>query len=85
MQTAISYMTPDEVAVALGWSPLTFSRKYRELVETRGFPLRMPGGNFYGPAIDRWMAQVSGMTPPPAPAPLDAQRAHLKVIYGGRA
>jgi hypothetical protein len=85
MQTAITTLTLEETARLLGWSPLTFQRKYKNMVREQGFPLRMPGGNFYAPAIDRWMAQASGMIQPPAPTPIDAQRNNLKLIYGGRA
>lgn len=85
MQTAIVALTRAEVAGLLGWSETTFTRKYDELVRKHGFPLRMPGGTFYAPAVDRWMAARSGMLPVVSTDPLAGQRAHLQLITGGRA
>jgi hypothetical protein len=84
MPTAIETLSLEEVAALLGMAPLTLQRKYKSLVETSGFPLRLAGGRFYAPAIARYLAVASGM-PDPRPAdPYAEQRDHLRVIHGGR-
>lgn len=82
---SIATLTPHDVAALLGWSDLTFTRKVKALVETCGFPVRMPGGNYYAPAIEAWMARMSGMQMEAAVDVLAEQRAALARHYQGRA
>lgn len=84
MQSSIQTLTASEVAQRLGYTLSSFQHRYKKLVEKHGFPLRMPGGNFYAPAVDRWMAAWSGMQEVQPVSGLDDQRAHLKLVYGGR-
>lgn len=82
---AIATLTQEQVAALLGWSEIHFSRQARGLVERCGFPVRLPGGNYYAPAIEAWMARMSGMEAAPAADILAAQRAALAEHYGRKA
>jgi len=79
----IATLTQHQVAALLGWSEIHFARKVKHLVESCGFPARLPGGNYYALAIDVWMARMSGMEIPDADV-LAAQRAALASHYQER-
>lgn len=89
----MSIATLDEYQVAqlLGWKPPTLRARYRALVEEHGFPLRLPGGRWFEPALAAWMARVSGMGDGSAsltisiddPAP-ESQRAMVERYYADR-
>lgn len=79
-------ITPADLAALLGYRSANAFLTARRKLEAKGFPSRLPGGNYYLPAVRDWMRRHSDRQSAAASVVKDAaptQRDYLDTLYAG--